>query len=349
MLENKINLKKSILNMAISLSIITSTADYAFAQIEGNTQSTAGYAVGSHLSRMNGFETIGTLHDRASDHSNLGTQSDLDPSIWVRAHGGDIKSGNSRAHYNAQAGFLQLGGDVFKSQSASGERTFTGVMLTVGQVSADIDDHLQPNISGHKTKSSSVNMNNYGFGAYYTYFDASGAYLDTVAQYTIYDTSYGSKYNSEVSQNGNGMVVSAEVGKAFKYSNGWFVEPQVQLMYQFSQMDPTNGGTDKVSVSDDNSGLARAGVRVGYDSNASSTIHPYLTADILSTIGHSADVTVNNASANQGYPSQWGAIGAGFSGDVARSAIVYAGMKYQHDFEGDMHGLGLNMGIQVNF
>lgn len=170
-----------------------------------------------------------------------------------------------------------------------------------------------------------------------------------MAQYTHYRNEYNSIYGNDATQDGDGITLSVEAGKPFKYANGLYLEPQVQLMYQYLHLDATNDGVAYVKSTSDNSGLARIGGRLGYDSVKTSKAHPYLTANVLTNIGRSPDVTVSSVKFNQDYSDQWYEVGGGFTGDITKNASLYADMKYQHDFEGNMHGFAGNLGIRVNW
>lgn len=311
--------------------------------------SVPGYVIGPYLNRMYGFDTVGTLHERVGDQENLRKKQDFNQGVWGRIHGGETKSYAGRFNYDAQTWFAQFGGDLYQSYSESGARTHAGITATLGQVSTDAKDALRPLYKGHSDKTGSVNSKGYGFGVYYTRYAADSSYIDTVAQYTHYHNEYDSIYGDNTSQGGDGITLSVEVGKPFKNTDGWFVEPQAQIMYQYLHLDSMNDGVAAVSSTNDNSGLVRVGARAGYDSVATSNVHPYITADVLSVIGRSPDVTVSGTTLNQDYSDQWGEVGGGVTGDITKNTTVYADLKYKQGFDGNMHGFTGNLGVRVNW
>ncbi|HGY1194353.1 TPA: autotransporter outer membrane beta-barrel domain-containing protein [Citrobacter braakii] len=308
-----------------------------------------GYVVGPYLNRMYGFDTIGTLHERVGDQENLRKNHAFDQGVWGRIGGGETKSEAGRFNYDADTWFAQFGSDLYQAYSDSGTRTHAGVTVTLGQVSSGLKDPMRSNYQGRQAKTGSVNTKGYGLGVYYTRYAEDSSYIDTVAQYTHYRNDYSSIYGENANQQGNGMTLSVEVGKPFKANNGLFIEPQAQILYQYLHLDSIDDGVAKVSSTSDSSGLARMGVRLGYDSNVTSNIHPYLTADALSIVGRSPDVSVSNTSFHHNYSSQWGELGAGVTGDVTKNTSVYATLKYKNGFDGNMHGVSGNLGIRVNW
>ncbi|GKX60358.1 autotransporter [Leminorella grimontii] len=311
--------------------------------------SVPGYVIGPYLNRMYGFDTIGTLHERVGDQENLRKNQEFNQGVWGRIHGGQTKSYKDRFTYDAETWFAQFGGDLYQSYGESGARTHAGVIATLGQVTANAKDALRPLYKGRSEKTGSVNSRGYGVGAYYTRYAANSAYIDTVAQYTHYHNSYNSVYGDDASQGGDGVTLSVEVGKPFKNANGWFIEPQAQIMYQYLHLDAMNDGVAAVSSTSDNSGLARLGARAGYDSAATSNIHPYVTADVISVIGRSPDVTVSGTTFNQNYSSQWGEVGGGVTGDMTKNVTFYTTLKYKQGFDGDMHGVTGDVGLRINW
>ena len=311
--------------------------------------SVPGYVIGPYLNRMYGYQTVGTLHERVGEQENIKKESNMPQGVWGRIGGGETKSTADRFNYDADTWFAQLGGDLYNKFDEDGTRVHSGIFATIGQVSTSAKDSVRGRYQDRSTTTGKINSKGYGVGAYYTSYFSNDIYLDTVAQYTHYRNEYNSIYGNDATQDGDGITLSVEVGKPFKYANGLYLEPQVQLMYQYLHLDATNDGVAYVKSTSDNSGLARIGGRLGYDSVKTSNAHPYLTANVLTNIGRSPDVTVSSVKFNQDYSDQWYEVGGGFTGDITKNTSLYADMKYQHDFEGNMHGFAGNLGIRINW
>jgi outer membrane autotransporter protein len=113
-------------------------------------------------------------------------------------------------------------------------------------------------------------------GAYATWRDESGLYVDGVLQasrhrYTVMPT-FGPRSGGK----GKGLLASVEVGKSFAVAPGWSLEPQVQLVHQRLSLDDTVLPGATVQQDPRNGWIARAGLRIKGDlSTAAGPVQPY--------------------------------------------------------------------------
>lgn len=189
-----------------------------------------------------------------------------------------------------------------------------------------------------------MDSNGYGLGAYYSLSMENGSYVDLVGQGTYYRNDYGSDHSAK--QNGYGAVASIEGGHAFALGNGWRVEPQAQLMYQYLNLDGFNDGVSSVSGVAENSGRARGGLRIAKDAQG---IRPYVTMDVVHNLTDSSDVRVADAKIKTDFTETWWRIGAGVNADVSDRVSVYGNVKYQKDVSSDVDGYGGSLGVKIKF
>jgi len=100
------------------------------------------------------------------------------------------------------------------------------------------------------------------FGAYATWSQPSGLYIDNVLQggrhrYTAYPSQ-----GQASSGKGDSIVASIEVGQGFAIAPRWTIEPQLQLAYQRLSLDDTSITGASIQQDTDNGWIARAGVRI---------------------------------------------------------------------------------------
>ncbi|HEY1227815.1 MAG TPA: autotransporter outer membrane beta-barrel domain-containing protein, partial [Ramlibacter sp.] len=100
------------------------------------------------------------------------------------------------------------------------------------------------------------------FGAYATWSQPSGLYIDNVLQggrhrYTAYPSQ-----GQASSGKGDSIVASIEVGQGFSIAPRWTIEPQLQLAYQRLSLDDTSITGASIQQDTDNGWIARAGVRI---------------------------------------------------------------------------------------
>lgn len=311
--------------------------------------SVAGYAVGTYINRQYGFDSIGTLHQRIGDQVTFGDLSDTNQTVWMRIGGGEQKLQPGRFKYDADTSFAQFGSDLYHSVNADGSRTHAGVMATLGQTNVGASDSLRSQRTGLSNRTGSMAAKAYGAGVYFTHFLEDASYVDVVGQLTHYSNDYSSIYGSKASQSANGVTASVEAGKPFKYDSGWYVEPQVQLIYQQLWSSDIDDNALVVKGENDIEGLVRLGARIGYEDVASSHARPYLTANVLSNIGDAPNVDIGGVSIRNDYSQKWAEVGGGITGEVAENISVYANLRYQRAFDGDMHGVGGSFGVRMNW
>ncbi|SEK07840.1 autotransporter outer membrane beta-barrel domain-containing protein, partial [Variovorax sp. OK202] len=128
-------------------------------------------------------------------------------------------------------------------------------------------------------------------GAYATWKNDSGLYVDGVLQagrhrYTASPTlSFGS------SGKGNSLLASIEVGQSFPLAENWTIEPQLQLVHQRVNLGDTGIAGALVQQDSHNGWLVRAGVRVkGEIATSAGLLQPYVRVNVYRS-GSGTDVT----------------------------------------------------------
>jgi outer membrane autotransporter protein len=228
------------------------------------------------------------------------------------------------------------------------DTTFNGVALGIDkQLRADKQGNLWVGLLGGYGKGSNsysggnTDLKSYHVGLYSVYKATGGWYLSGIlkynrynaegrtSQYTVGSTDY---YNGDYNQNGYGLSLLA--GKKIERSNGWFVEPQVELSYHKMQSASYSLGDMPVDVDGLISKRARAGVGIGrtklYANGNQLTLG--LSASIVYEFDGAGHVTLYNNSGNtfeNDYGGTWG------------QYRVNVGFK-QH------HGVNLNLGLGYN-
>lgn len=299
----------------------------------------AGYVAAPSLNQQYGFDTIGTLHERVGDNVSRSATG-----AWGRIGGQHRNSDADRFSYDTDTWFAQLGVDLYQAKNEAGTDMTAGVMMTLGNQSTDAQDRarsINPLLSVNTGK---VDSDAYSLGSYYTLMAQDGSYIDLVGQGTYYRNKYESSHSAK--QDAYGMVMSAEVGKPFALGNGWALEPQGQLMYQYLHMEGFNDGVSDISANSSNSGLARGGLRLTYDI---AKVKPYIVADVVHRLGNDPTVTIGGDSVTSDFSDSWWQTGAGISAQVADNTSVYADAKYQKGFDSHMEGYSGNLGVKISF
>lgn len=299
----------------------------------------AGYVAAASLNQQYGFDTIGTLHERVGDNVSRSGNG-----AWGRVGGQHRNSDSDRFSYDTDTWFAQLGVDLYQAKNEAGTDMTAGVMMTLGNQSTDAQDRarsINPLLSVNTGK---VDSDAYSLGSYYTLMTQDGSYIDLVGQGTYYRNKYESNHSAK--QDAYGMVMSAEAGKPFALGNGWALEPQGQLMYQYLHMEGFNDGVSDISANSSNSGQARGGLRLTYDM---AKVKPYIVADVVHRLGNDPTVTIGGDSVTSDFSDSWWQTGAGISAQVADNTSVYVDAKYHKGFDSHMEGYSGNLGVKVSF
>jgi outer membrane autotransporter protein len=317
------------------------------------------------MALLYGRGLLDTLHERVGEETDLAppgrTSADRPRLGWARLIGVLGKQGGdalgvygSGPQYDYRFFAVQAGFDVFRHERSDGSRNLFGLMFSVGGAQGDVT-HFDGTTGTSKFDAFSV-------GGYWTHFGASGWYLDSILQGTFYDFRSTARRGFEMfTTTGRGITASVEAGKPYRFDNGYFIEPQAQLIYQWIGMDPglqtTTNSTARVTFSNVESLVGRIGARFGrtWVRDDGTPRRRELTAWIRPNIWHeflgnpvtrfsSADGPVPFHS---GLGGTWGEINLGVSGQVDQNATLFANFSYHQSFDGSGHALSGKVGIRV--
>ncbi len=178
------------------------------------------------------------------------------------------------------------------------------------------------------------NSNRFGAWLYATYIGNDGPYADFVFKYDHLKTNYnviesGTGFTDSGDFSSDVLSLSGEFGWKFANSEGWFVEPQVQLQYSYmTDDDYTTSSGIKVNLDDVNSLIGRAGVRLGRDFEVSgSPVTAYLRADVMHEWLGDQDIRAADESGSLSYTyhndDTWYDVGVGLSLAPTKNAYLF--------------------------
>jgi outer membrane autotransporter protein len=195
-------------------------------------------------------------------------------------------------------------------------------------------------IAGLSDATGTVETQAQSLGGYWTRYLPDGSYFDGVGQLTHYHNRYSDAFGGSASQNGFGAGVSGEVGKPFALgTTGVAIEPQAQLLYQYLHLNGFEDGISQVGANSTNGLRGRFGFRL-FKANLSndsktSTVTPWLTADVLHDFLAPGQTTVGGAALNDRLGKTWYELGLGVTGTFGKRSTVYADVRYAHSADGD--------------
>ncbi|MBR8302418.1 autotransporter outer membrane beta-barrel domain-containing protein [Burkholderia dolosa] len=314
----------------------------------------AGYALMPALSVDYGFSVLGRLHERVGDVAALeaaqGTHRDA---VWGRVGGNGLDASAGRFSADSRTYFAQFGKDwTLRSNAASGS-THAGVTATIGSMSASFDDRLR-SIVGLSTQTGTAEMHAQSLGAYLTRYFAGSGYVDAVAQITHYRTEYGDAYRGKGVQNGYGAGMSVEAGQPFAVAGLFAIEPQMQLMYQYTHLNHFDDAVSSVSGNTTHALRGRAGIRLFKanmaDASATSAATPYLTADVLHDFTPMGTTVIAGSAVPGEFARTWYELGAGVSAQLGKSMQLTTQVKYANHIGGDARrNLAVQAGLRYGW
>ena len=172
--------------------------------------------------------------------------------------GPGVSSGVPSFDYDFYA--FQFGADLYRAEDPNdGSRDNAGLYAALGRGKVDVEHSLY----GVTFDGGEDEFKAYSVGGYWTHFGKNDWYVDSVLQATWYDaTMSGLRGLREAETDGWGLAASIEGGYPFDLGNGWLIEPQAQLVYQFLDLNDFNDGAADVRYSDQDSLAGRVGARL---------------------------------------------------------------------------------------
>jgi len=314
---------------------------------------TVGYVMTPQLNANLGFSTLGTLHRRVGDVPGAAAPLNTDNhGVWGRLEGQTLQADTmSRFSTDSRSMVVQFGKDWTLARDTAAGSTHAGVTLSVGSASADFSDRMR-SIAGLGTATGTVEMQTQGFGGYWTRYFPDGAYADSVIQFNHYHNRYGDIAGNTATQNGFGVAVSEELGKAFQVSRlPIAVEPQIQLAYQYLNLKGFNDNVSSVSGTTTHALRGRVGFRLlrsdMENATKTSALTPYFTANLLRDFISPGKTVVGGTPIDTTLSRIWADVGLGFTATYGKHGELYGSVRYIHNLGGERRrGVSGNIGVR---
>ncbi|HFZ8994842.1 TPA: autotransporter-associated beta strand repeat-containing protein [Citrobacter freundii] len=251
-------------------------------------------AINSQI-RFADMAMLGNLHQRVGDDVAYSENGD-NQRVWVRMINRMDKIGLNDATETSTTNHslgMQVGVDLYADPN-----------WKAGLYTSFVDNNSSVQGWGENGygKTGDVKDNAFYVGGYATWFADNGFYVDNVLQYGFHNLriipeGIGShSYNPDA----HSLAASVEVGKPFRLGNSaWQLEPQGQLIYQFSHVEGASMDglyrTD-MKVKDGNAVTARIGARLvgDYDTNRGK-FQPYGRVNLWQGFGGTDKVSFSNS------------------------------------------------------
>jgi len=329
------------------------------------------------MSAIYGRTLIDTMHERIGDPQLLANRQDLAAGdegmngAWVRVmhHDGERDGGNSGIYGKRGASFdyrftaMQVGLDLFRRIADDGARQHAGGYLAYGRATGEV----RHNFLDYDFHAGDDEFRARTVGAYWTGFNARGAYLDAVGQYTWYDLKAESTRLPPSFTNGDGVALSLEGGWPFVLSSdsqdgadtGWKLEPQAQVLWQSIDIDDLVDAAARVRYSHGDSTVGRLGARLNRSalgngrSGEPRSTDWWLRANVWHEFSGKPRTEFSSASGYVPFVADlgdtWGEFGVGGTWQVSATGYLYADIDYTWSFDGEETSWNGKVGMRWNW
>lgn len=324
----------------------------------------AGYVSMPRVNQEQGLLSVGTLHERRGSYTNFNlakcsTCDNYLSETWGRILGKHLKlDGKKRLNLDTDVYGLQLGHDLVNNLFADGSHNYIGAYFSYTKANTDFSDKYRAvnGLIAHNKKTGKGNSEAFNLGLTNTYFSVDNSYIDLVGQFSALRNKYDAHKNtSSIHQNGFGVAVSAEAGSAFNFGQNnikqsdWSIEPQMQLVYQYINLD--NFKDKYRSVDQNNQKLLRGriGVRLAYNDQVQSEQRSslYTIANVWHDFIKPSSIEVGRDRLSEKYNSSWGEIGLGAKTPIVKDTYLYGDARFEHNFSSAKHqGYQGNIGVE---
>lgn len=285
----------------------------------------------------------GELQNLRLRKGDLNNSKGDNASVWGRYLTNNTRvSATHDAAYRLQQDGFEIGADkVFGLSSGQ---------LVLGGFTSYSNNRLKHARGGNST------IDSYSLGAYGSYFDNSGYYIDTVLKANHFKNSLnanmtnGGSVQSDYDQNALGG--SLEAGYHYKLSDNWFVEPYVRTSY-FTAQDKDialNNGM-KAKIDSNRSAKGELGTHLGtkLDLKNGAIVRPYAKVGIEREFIKSNTVTINQVNDfNNDFSGNTAKYGLGVDVNLTKQTTLYAETNYRKGTHVESPIMA-NIGFRINF
>lgn len=309
------------------------------------------YSQISALAREIAVQQIGTFHDR------MGGQDLLDENGkwgggWGRVWGDHMSqdhTGTVNQSFSGTIFGLQVGQDVYSNTTDSGYRDHAGLFFGFARGSGDVKGFA---LATQDLAAGSLAINSYSLGAYWTRIAPSGWYVDTVLMGSTMSVNPSSLQGNTATTRANAFTASLEGGVPLPLPYGLSLEPQAQLIYQYTHINDLTDPAATVSFKSANELIGRLGLRLQTQFQANGiNWKPYLRLDVLRYFGGTDTVNFSDSTKiDSSVGSTQGHVGAGVYAKLNQRVSLYLTGGYWFNLGGSHRSTAEgNAGVRLSW
>lgn len=300
--------------------------------------------------------TLGTYDERRGNAVYSDGLYKKDQQTWTRIFTNNLKeNGKSRFNTKSNVWGIQVGHDFFINETANGRTNQAGVYLAYNKSNNKYYDEYKAinGIIGLDKFAGKVDSEVVSLGASYTLYKENDNYLDLVTQLSYINNHYKPIEGTTPKQKGLAWALSGEYGKSYILSetaNGssFVVEPQAQLVYQFTKLDGFNDIIKEVGDNEQHTLRGRIGSKISYVTEGNNTV--YGIANIWHDFTGTRDISIGKDNIKEKFARTWGEFGLGSVLKTSARSNVFIDGRYQKEFgKGERKGFRANVGFNYSW
>ena len=295
-----------------------------------------------------GFHQLSTLHQRIGEQKSVNADG---RQTWLRAyHTTQNNDGETQFGYKQRITGFQIGQEILARGLGDGGTERAALSIDYANSYARFTDRMRT-LANLSTDTGHMDAQSVALGGYYTRMDKDGGYVDLVGQVSSLRNVFQDNYGGRATQTGWRAALSGEVGRPVAQIGDWKIEPQAQLIYQYTNYQGFSDSISSISGYSADTFRSRVGVRIfdNVKTAAKKEIVYYGVANIVHDLNKPSAVTVGTTSVSERFDQTYGELGFGAQGWVAKSTYLYADARYQKSFGGNMHGSQFHLGLKIEF
>ena len=296
---------------------------------------TPAYAVVPSLLQTVSQASLGTFHERQGEQRLLAGEGGL-RAAWARLIGSSEEQhwqGDALTGFDGDLQGVQAGLDVYADTTAAGWRNQVGVFAGRTRATGRITGLA---LGWENVDVGQLRLDDTHAGLSWTGVGSAGGYIDVVLMQSRYRGRAWSTRGLGIEVRGDGTTASVEVGKPMLRfgQSSWWLEPQLQVIWQRQSLDETADAIAAIRFDADNAWTGRAGVRIAGDYGLADTgWQPYIKLNYWKTFdGENRTDFDSNRIVSLQQTRGW-EVGVGVTGRLNRNVSAFGVVDYTADLE----------------
>lgn len=240
---------------------------------------TAPAVIAPEIARQVAGRMLDTFHDRMGDQYALLSSAERKAG-WARVVGQRLKQqweGTVEPRFKGNLWVGQAGADMLERTRDDGLADRLGLFGAYGQASGHVDGFVE---GVHGDSAGSLRVESYGLGLYWTRLKETRWYWDNVLMGNYYTGRSRSDRGVRADLEGWGLTASSEAGYSFFPRADVMLQPQVQLIYQYTSFNDTHDDYSSIRFSGGSAVTGRIGLLLQGNADQPEKIRPYARVNL---------------------------------------------------------------------